>query len=145
MTIDPEVDPSVGIELAVFAVHPDDQPWTIAEQQQVEAELGADVARLTTEILTAESEHQVMLRDSGEGSGDDQADAGAKSFELEQEISLANNSRDLLDQSRRALARIAAGTYGSCESCGQPIGKMRLIAFPRATLCVSCKQQQERR
>jgi DnaK suppressor protein len=41
--------------------------------------------------------------------------------------------------------RIDAGTYGVCESCGQPIGKARLLAFPRATLCVACKQRQERR
>ena len=32
-----------------------------------------------------------------------------------------------------------------CESCGNPIGKMRLMAFPRATLCMSCKQREERR
>jgi DnaK suppressor protein len=31
------------------------------------------------------------------------------------------------------------------ESCGKPIGKARLLAFPRATLCVECKQRQERR
>ena len=41
--------------------------------------------------------------------------------------------------------RIADGTYGTCESCGLPIGKMRLEAFPRATLCVDCKQREERR
>ncbi|MBN9325656.1 MAG: TraR/DksA family transcriptional regulator, partial [Cellulomonas sp.] len=41
--------------------------------------------------------------------------------------------------------RIAAGTYGACESCGKPIGKARLQAFPRATLCVECKQREERR
>jgi len=45
----------------------------------------------------------------------------------------------------RALARIDAGTYGVCESCGKPIGKARLLAFPRATLCVPCKQREERR
>ena len=32
-----------------------------------------------------------------------------------------------------------------CENCGKPIGKARLEAFPRATMCVSCKQRQERR
>ena len=37
------------------------------------------------------------------------------------------------------------GTYGVCERCGKPIGKLRLQAFPRATLCVSCKQLEERR
>ena len=44
-----------------------------------------------------------------------------------------------------ALERLETGTYGNCESCGQPIGKARLQAFPRATLCVSCKQREERR
>ncbi|MFA6577063.1 MAG: TraR/DksA C4-type zinc finger protein, partial [Nocardioides sp.] len=29
--------------------------------------------------------------------------------------------------------------------CGNPIGKMRLMAFPRATLCMTCKQREERR
>ena len=54
-------------------------------------------------------------------------------------------SREMLLQSERALARIADGTYGVCESCGNPIGKLRLQVFPRATLCVTCKQRQERR
>ena len=60
-------------------------------------------------------------------------------------MSLANNSRGLLVQAERALLRIEDGTYGVCESCGNPIGKARLQAFPRATLCVSCKQKEERR
>jgi RNA polymerase-binding transcription factor DksA len=51
----------------------------------------------------------------------------------------------MLLQAERALAKIADSTYGVCESCGNPIGKMRLQAFPRATLCMSCKQRQERR
>ena len=48
-------------------------------------------------------------------------------------------------QTERALARIDEGTYGTCESCGEPIGKARLQAFPRAVLCVACKQREERR
>ena len=51
----------------------------------------------------------------------------------------------LLDQSKLALRHIELGTYGSCDNCGQPIGKGRLQAFPRATLCVKCKQREERR
>ena len=45
----------------------------------------------------------------------------------------------------RELGRLDAGTYGRCENCGTPIPKARLQAFPRATLCVSCKQREERR
>ena len=51
----------------------------------------------------------------------------------------------MLAQIDRALARIHDGTYGVCESCGNPIGKMRVMAFPRATLCMTCKQREERR
>lgn len=60
-------------------------------------------------------------------------------------MALAYNSRDLLIQNERAIARMDAGTYGVCESCGRPIGKARLQAFPRATLCVPCKTREERR
>jgi len=126
-------------------VREDESPWTAAELREVRTELEQDVARLGAEIATAETGLHELLRDSGDGAGDDQADAGAKTFEREQEISLANNSREMLDQSIHALAAIADGTYGICESCGLPVGKMRLQAFPRATLCVSCKSRQERR
>lgn len=42
------------------------------------------------------------------------------------------------------MERLEQGGYGICESCGEPIGKFRLQAAPRATLCVTCKQKQER-
>ncbi len=93
----------------------------------------------------AEAELAGLMRDAGDGAGDDQADAGTKTFEREQEISLANNARVMFEQSRHALGRIADRSYGICESCGSPIGKNRLLAFPRATLCMPCKSKQERR
>jgi RNA polymerase-binding protein DksA len=107
--------------------------------------LRAERTRLKDEISAAVDDLNELLRDSGDGSGDDQADAGSKTFEREHEMSVANNSRDLLEQVEHALKRISDGTYGTCESCGLPIGKMRLEAFPRATLCVDCKQREERR
>jgi DnaK suppressor protein len=85
------------------------------------------------------------MRDAGDGAGNDQADVGSTTFERDHEMSLANNARDMLAQTEHALERIDNGSYGICESCGQPIGKMRLMAFPRATLCLSCKQREERR
>lgn len=129
----------------VLAVRGDEEPWTEQELAGVRADLEGDVARLRTEISVAETDLAGLMRDAGDGAGDDQADAGAKTFEREQEISLADNQREMLEQSEHALERIADGTYGRCESCGNPIGKLRLQAFPRATLCVPCKQKQERR
>jgi DnaK suppressor protein len=82
---------------------------------------------------------------ANDGAGDDQADAGTKTFEREQELSLLHNKRELIAQTQRAVERVSAGTYGRCESCGQQIAKARLQAFPSATLCVACKQRQERR
>ena len=39
-----------------------------------------------------------------------------------------------------ALERIAAGTYGVCENCGEEIGEARLKVVPEATRCVNCAQ-----
>jgi RNA polymerase-binding transcription factor DksA len=126
-------------------VRENEKPWTVRELATVRADLEADVVRLQREISVAELDLVDLMRDAGEGAGDDQADAGTATFEREQEISLANNAREVFEQSARALARLIDGTYGVCESCGAPIGKNRLLAFPRATLCMTCKSKQERR
>ena len=123
----------------------DESPWTAKELADVRAALLSEEERLRKEIALAEDDLADLLRDSGDGAGDDQADAGTKTFEREHEMSLANNARELLLQNERALGRLHDGTYGVCERCGKPIGKLRLQAFPRATLCVSCKQLEERR
>ena len=119
--------------------------WSEQELAEVRRELDEQARELRGEIDDAEAASESLKRDqSSEGSGDE-ADAGTKTFEREHEMSLANNSRDLLLQVERALGRLDAGTYGRCETCGTPIPKARLQAFPRATLCVSCKQREERR
>ena len=130
---------------ADLPVRPGEDPWTEAELKEVRAELEAEVTSLRADLARAASEAAELLTDSVRDAGDDSADAGTKAFEREQELALTQNARDLLDQGERALARIDAGTYGVCESCGKPIGKARLMAFPWATLCVACKQREERR
>lgn len=85
---------------------------------------------------------QHRLTDSA---GDDQADTGTKTGEREQEITIANNLADRILQVERALERLDEGGYGWCEKCGNPIPVERLAAFPSATLCVTCKQLEERR
>lgn len=120
-------------------------PWTTAEMKELRGELEADAVHLKEEIRDAEQEIVGLLRDGGDGAGNDQADVGSTTLERDHEMSLANNARDMVDQIERALSRIDDGTYGVCESCGKAIGKGRLQAFPRATLCVSCKEREERR
>ena len=128
-----------------LAVKADESPWTTAELAEVRGELNADATRLRAELNAADEELADLMRDAGDGAGNDQADVGSTTFERDHEMSLANNAREMLAQTERALARIDDGSYGVCESCGQPIGKMRVMAFPRATLCLPCKQREERR
>lgn len=126
-------------------VRPGEDRWTAVELRELQEQLEAETGELREEIARAESDIAERMGDGGEGGGDDQADAGAKTHAREHEIALTYNARDLLAQNERALQRIDGGTYGVCESCGQAIGKARLQAFPRATLCVKCKQREERR
>ncbi|MCW2849885.1 MAG: DNA-binding protein [Marmoricola sp.] len=130
---------------AQLVVLEQEDPWTKAELKEVRTQLTDDVKRLTGELAEVEGDLAGMIENSGEGAGHDQADVGSASFERDQEMVIVNNARDMLEQSQHALERIADGTYGQCEICGNPIGKNRLMAFPRATLCLSCKQREERR
>jgi RNA polymerase-binding protein DksA len=128
-----------------LAVRPGEDPWTPEEVAEARAELESELARLQAEISHSEEALTGLMRDSGDGAGDDQADTGTKNITREHEMALAANSREMVEQSERALHRLDAGTYGLCEVCGNPIGKARMQAFPRATLCVEDKQKQERR
>jgi RNA polymerase-binding transcription factor DksA len=120
-------------------------PWSAAELKAIRTEIAKDLARLQQELAVVEAEMHELISDSGEGAGDDQADSGTKTFEREHEMSLVINARDMVLQTERALDRIDNKTYGNCEECGNAIGKARLQVFPRATLCMICKQKEERR
>ena len=122
-----------------------EETWTATELKAIRSELAKDLVRLKKELEEIESEMDDLIEASGVGAGDDQADAGAKTFEREHEISLVYNARDMVLQTERALDRIDTKTYGRCEDCGNAIGKARLQVFPRATLCMLCKQKEERR
>jgi DnaK suppressor protein len=131
--------------VSALVVKEDEEAWTKAELAELLAELHEQREHSTAIVTSQEAELTGLMRDAGDGAGHDQADLGATSFERDHELTVLNNERDKLAQIERALGRIDDGTYGVCESCGNPIGKMRLMAFPRATLCMTCKQREERR
>lgn len=120
-------------------------PWSAAELKAIKVELSKELLRLKHELEVIEAEMDELIADSGEGAGDDQADSGTKTFEREHEMSLVINARDMVLQTERALERLDNKSYGNCEDCSNPIGKERLQVFPRATLCMICKQKEERR
>jgi RNA polymerase-binding transcription factor DksA len=130
---------------APFIVDVGENAFTATELKSLKSDLGKDLIRLQKELAVAEAEMEHLVEAAGVGAGDDQADAGAKTFEREHEMSLVYNARDMVQQTERALERINNKSYGKCEDCGNYIGKARLQVFPRATLCMACKQKEERR
>ncbi len=122
-----------------------EDPWTRAELNELVRELREHHERLSVSVGQSEEELAGLMRDAGDGAGQDQADVGATSFERDHEFTVLAKERETLVQIDRALAHIDDGSYGVCDSCGNPIGKNRLMAVPHATLCMSCKQREERR
>ncbi|WP_017572694.1 TraR/DksA family transcriptional regulator [Nocardiopsis halotolerans] len=132
-------------DAARMPVLPGEDPWTAEEVAAVRQQLEEEIAAARRELGEVEAEFAELLDDPVEGAGDDSADTGAKAFQREHDLALAYNTRDLLAKGEKAIERMDAGTYGVCDSCGRAVGKARLQAFPRATLCVTCKQREERR
>ena len=77
---------------------------------------------------------------SRDSNADDEHDPeGATiAFERSQVAALVSQGRDQLKEIDAAVARVAAGTYGVCERCGQPISDERLAARPVARTCIRC-------
>lgn len=137
--------PAKAVDPQSLPVRPGEEAWTAEELAEVTSTLEEDVVRFADQLAASNAELVNLLRDGSEGAGRDPADVGSANYERDAEMSLANNAREMLDQSQLALRHIELGVYGSCDNCGQPIGKGRLQVFPRATLCVACKQREERR
>ena len=70
------------------------------------------------------------------------ADSGQVTAERGEVDALAGSLRDTLMDVDSALAKMEAGTYGSCESCGDDIAAARLDAMPAARLCMACASKR---
>ena len=78
-----------------------------------------------------------------EGSPFGKREEGAdEASELEKRLALEERLGESLSEVEHALQKYEAGTYGLCDSCGQPIEQARLEAIPQASLCLNCKAQQ---
>jgi DnaK suppressor protein len=112
--------------------------------KRFKAQLEAERTRLERVIEEHERELEEarMTETSAERSPDPgSAEAGSMNFEYEKELSLGQNTVDLLRKVEHALARIKAKSYGTCETCGQPIPVARLEVLPYATECVTCARR----
>ncbi len=72
------------------------------------------------------------------------AETATATLDREIDDTLEENSTRMLTAIDAALARVDAGTYGTCENCGREISVERLEAYPWASLCIDCKREAER-
>ena len=89
--------------------------------------------------IEAEREEVRLTETSSDRSPDpNTAEGGSLAFEMEKELSILENTRDILAKVQDALSRIEDGTYGTCDVCGEAIPVARLEALPYTKLCVTC-------
>ncbi|HWV18728.1 MAG TPA: RNA polymerase-binding protein DksA [Rhodocyclaceae bacterium] len=75
----------------------------------------------------------------------DPNDRASQESDIALELRNRDRERKLIKKINESLAAIEAGDYGYCESCGVEIGLKRLEARPTATLCIDCKELEERK
>lgn len=90
------------------------------------------------------SETEDELRELSGGSDNHLADIATHTYDRELDSTLEESEGQHLAHVEAALGRIEDGTYGTCETCGNPIGAERLEAMPWVTLCIDCKRKAER-
>jgi DnaK suppressor protein len=86
-----------------------------------------------------------FLEDEQDSVDQHPADAGSELFEREKNLNVQRTLELSLQQVEDALRRYDEGTYGICETCGNPIAEKRLRAYPAATHCIDCQSTLERR
>ena len=110
-----------------------------AERERLER-LERDRAELTTRVRTLQHSFDEMVAASRDSNADDEHDPeGATiAFERSQVATLVREGEQHLVDIDDALARLDAGSYGTCERCGSPIPEGRLEARPTTRHCVGC-------
>ena len=74
----------------------------------------------------------------------DEVDQANADIEQSMRMQLKNRETFTLKKINEAIQRIENGTYGECESCEEPIEVRRLQARPTTTLCIACKEEEEK-
>ncbi len=91
-------------------------------------------------MLKAQADQMAQEMEPGDIQFDDESgEGGTANIDRERDLALSAQARQAVEEIDHAIAKIGAGTYGTCESCAQPIPKARLKALPQARLCVACK------
>jgi DnaK suppressor protein len=110
------------------------------EEQRVLLQEERAVHEEQAAALKAQADQMALEMEPGDIQFDDESgEGGTANIDRERDLALSAQARLAVDEIDHAMAKIASGTYGRCEGCGQPIPKARLKALPAARLCVACK------
>jgi DnaK suppressor protein len=101
--------------------------------------LGKRKKLLTNALQTLESD---MKLDQGDLA--DEMDLASSEYLQSFQFRLRGRERTFLNKIDKALGKLKDGSFGICEVCEEPIHTKRLEARPEATLCIKCKEEQER-
>ncbi len=108
----------------------------------LKSRLEAERKRLIEELEQLEaSANPTDERREGSPFGKREEEA-TEALELEKRLVLERRTKEQIIGVEHALQKFEEGTYGFCDSCGQPIDPARLEAIPEASLCINCKAQQ---
>jgi DnaK suppressor protein len=102
--------------------------------------LRATLQETTAALADLQRDYRRLVEASAGANADDEHDPEGATigFERAQLAAAIERAEQRLGQLRAGLQRLAQGTYGTCESCGRPIGTDRLRARPATTRCRAC-------
>ncbi|MBI2487436.1 MAG: RNA polymerase-binding protein DksA [Deltaproteobacteria bacterium] len=103
---------------------------------------GILVEKVNNILGTAEETMNQMSQ--GDGTFPDPIDRAMSEANRTIELRTRDRERKLLQKILKALEKIKDGTYGICEECGDDISESRLKVRPEATLCIKCKEEEEK-
>ena len=116
----------------------------MAEQEGAGAALAAARERAQARLVSLEREFGGIVAAARDAATDDEHDpeGATLAYERQHVAALADAAREDLAEIQAALARLADGSYGTCQACGQQISPERLAARPAARTCVGCRPRR---
>lgn len=111
-----------------------------ADAADVRRRLGDERESALARLASLTGDFDAVVAASLDSNADDEHDPEGHTiaFERSQIGAIVTQVRHHLAELDAALDRVDAGTYGTCESCGGPIGGVRLDALPAARTCIAC-------
>lgn len=110
---------------------------------EVLQEIREDLERQSAELVNRSHIVRTEMRDR-DISPKDSIDESTAEQGTSTSLRLKDRERNLMTKISEALLRMDQGSYGICEVCGDPIGLRRLKARPMTTMCIECKEEEER-